>query len=109
MDNNNYIPKESEGKGKGESSSCSLPFLLGENINSNNGQREAYCINYSCQVGSWQPKEMSAKECLSNEESNRLDDILIKLLNNGVLLAISYSRVSDILGHSDSPKVTSSC
>lgn len=66
--------------------------------------RESYSIGFYCKSGSWQPEGMAALECLSNDEQGQLSDLVVKLLNNGVLLDINYLPVSDILGCQDSTK-----
>ena len=63
------------------------------------GKRESYSINYSCQPKSWQPPQLASTECLSKEECKQLDDIIIKLLDNGVMLNIKYTPISEILGY----------
>jgi hypothetical protein len=73
-------------EGKGQEGS--LPFL-----------REGYLISYSCKEKSWQKVELAPTERLSKEEHTQLDNIIVKLLDNGVLLNITYTPISEILGH----------
>lgn len=63
-------------------------------------QRGNYSIRYYCQSG----EEKCAMSPLSNDEQKRLDDIVIKLLNNGVKLGISFTLVADILAQSNESK-----
>ena len=62
--------------------------------------REAYLVNYFCQSG----EQKAATFCLNDLEKNQLDDIIFKLLNNGVKLGISFTTVSEILSHQDVSK-----
>lgn len=55
--------------------------------------RDNYSVRYYCQSG----EEKAATFPLNNDEQKQLDDIVIKLLNNGVRLGISFTPVSDIL------------
>lgn len=68
-------------------------------------QREGYLIGIYCKKESWQPSHLSATESLTRDECTQLDNIICKLLDNGVLLDIKYTPISEILGHSYVPKV----
>ncbi|MBL7745637.1 MAG: hypothetical protein JNN00_19350 [Chitinophagaceae bacterium] len=61
-------------------------------------QRESYSIGLSCKKGSWQPPHLAATECLTTAENIQLTDIIVKLLNRGVMLDITYTPISEILG-----------
>ncbi len=56
-------------------------------------ERGQYSIRYYCQTG----EEKAATFPLNNEERKQLDDIIIKLLNNGIKLGISFIPVAEIV------------
>jgi len=63
-------------------------------------KREGYAIRYYCQS----EENIPALYPLNDNERNQLDEIVVKLLNNGVKLGISFTLVSDILVQSNEAK-----
>lgn len=65
----------------------------------------ARLIRYYCQSG----EEKAATACLTPSEQNNLDNIICKLLDNGVKLGISFDTLQEVLARQVSSKEQSTC
>jgi hypothetical protein len=67
-------------------------------------KRDDYVVYLSCLDGSWQNPSLPATSSLSDAECSQLYDLIFKMLDNGVLLGVTYAKVKDVLSNPDLPK-----